>query len=268
MSELEKKAVEAVVDLGKDVVGDLIRPSSQSIGKHIGTFVDGVMGWVGYLGEKQKIKQLACLELYKRSIQQKLEAIPQERLIDPPMRIAGPAIEASKYFIEENECCEMFSQLLASACDLETTTSVHPSFPMIIQQLSPTDAKFLKLFTVYSTYPVIKVKEIHSDGKITPYRHLLFDFKGTTESYKGSRELMLTEVVENLIRLGIVILNREVIELNYNYDQFISHWYYQGIQNCIDKSSKLTMLKYRVELSELGKNFVKCCIPSLHEANI
>lgn len=262
MSELEKKVAEVIVDVGKDVADDLIRPTSKAIGNHLGMFIDGAMGWLGYWGEKQKVKRAAYLELYKRSIQQKLEAIPQEHLIEPQARIAGPVIEASKYFIEEEECREMFSQLLASSCNEEMVGFVHPSFPTIIQQLSPFDASFLQIFTVHNTYAVAKFKATHSDRKATPYLHLAFDFKELSSRFQPSDELQLTQTVDNLIRLGIVYLNREVLELNYNYDSFKEHWYYKGIQDTLNNSSSISMIKYRIELTELGKNFMKCCFLS------
>lgn len=43
--------------LGKEVASDIIRPTSKSIGENIGLLVDGVFGWLGVWGQKQKIRQ-------------------------------------------------------------------------------------------------------------------------------------------------------------------------------------------------------------------
>ena len=53
MANLEEKIGEAIVEVGKETVSDLVRPTSKSIGDNIGLLVDGVMGWLGYWGKKQ-----------------------------------------------------------------------------------------------------------------------------------------------------------------------------------------------------------------------
>ena len=111
--EIEKN----VSELGKNIAEDLLRPTSKSVGDNIGLFVDGVMGWLGYLGEKQRIKRELYIANYKSKIIEKIEKIPGDRLEEPKLRIVGPAIEASKYFIGEEECRDMFANLIASSCD-------------------------------------------------------------------------------------------------------------------------------------------------------
>ena len=54
---IEDKITTAIVDVGKNVAEDLVRPTSKSIGENLGLLVDGVMGWLGYWGEKQAIKR-------------------------------------------------------------------------------------------------------------------------------------------------------------------------------------------------------------------
>ena len=147
MDEMEKELAKAAGTLAKDVAEDLVRPTSKSIGENMGLLVDGVMGWLGYWGQKQQIKRAVHLEEYKKQIAKKIAEIPEENLIEPPVRIVGPAIEASKFFIEETTCREMFAQLIASSCNSAVSGAVHPSFPEIIKQLSPLDARFLGQFT-------------------------------------------------------------------------------------------------------------------------
>ena len=262
MSDEQNEVVKGVVELAKDVAGDLIRPTSKSIGDNLGLFVDGVMGWLGYWGERQKVKRSVYLKDYKKRIQSKVNAIPAKRLVEPKMRIIGPAVEASKYYIEEEDCREMFAKLIASSCDSETADLVHPSFPGIIQQLSPEDARFLQIFTYNATYPAFTINEEHSDGKITPYPHVMIDFKNNPIKFDVRQELNISKSIESLSRFEIVKLNREVIELNYDYNQFKQHWYYVAIQKAIEEGSQILMTKYRIELSLFGQDFLKCCIPS------
>lgn len=260
----ETEGLKAVVELGKDIASDLVRPTSKSVGENLGLFVDGVMGWLGYWGEKQRVIREYKLAEYKKKITRKVEAIAEENLVEPPVRIVGPAIEASKFAIDEEICQEMFSKLIASACDASTIDMLHPSFPNIVSQLSPLDAKLLQTFMYHSTYPAARIKVRHKDGIVTPYNHLLFDFssKKLPIIFNEKEQLRLTDTVDCLVRFGLIRLNSEIIELAYDYEKFKSHWYYvSAVASGITETDTMQMVKYRIELTELGKNFVRCCVP-------
>ena len=260
MENFELEMGKAVAEVSKDVAEDIIRPTSQSIGNNLGLFVDGVMGWLGFWGEKQKIKRAVYLEEYKCKITENVLGIPEENLIEPPTRIVGPAIEASKYFIEEEYCRDMFAKLIASSCDLSVSNAVHPSFPEIIKQLTPLDARFLALFKRFGTYPAVELTEEHKDKKVTPFPNMLFDFKEAEQQFDHREQLELTKTIENLSRFGLLSKNTAVLELNFDYDRFKEHWLYKGIMPLLDEGSTIKMKKYRLELTQLGKDFLRCCV--------
>lgn len=260
MQNFEEEIAKATAEFGKEVAEDLVRPTSKSVGDNIGLLVDGVMGWLGYWGEKQKIKREVFLQDYKQKISKEILGIPEANIVEPQIRIVGPAIEASKFFIEEEYCREMFAKLIASACDKTKNNSVHPSFPEVIKQLTPIDARFLSAFKDFRTFPVTELTEKHSDEKVTPYPNLLFDLKTQTINFSQYEQLQLTKTVENLNRCGLVKLNSAVWELDYNYDSFKNHWFYQLIEKTVSEGSELRIKKYRLELTELGEEFLKCCI--------
>lgn len=259
MDSFTNKAEEKALEFCKDVADDIIRPTSKSIGNNIGLFVDGVMGWLGYWGEKQKIKRKGYLLDYKDKILTEISIIPENKLQEPSTRILGPIIEASKYYIEENTFREMFSKLIASSCNSDISTFVHPAFPEIIKQLAPIDARFLKMFQQSPTFPCVELYEKHIDEKITPFTSMLFDFKNCKHDFIITDELKLTGSLTNLIRLGLVKKNNDVIELNYDYESFKQHKLYSVFLFSLKEGSIITMKKNRIELTEFGKNFTKCC---------
>lgn len=263
MANLEEKIGEAIVEVGKETVSDLVRPTSKSIGDNIGLLVDGVMGLLGYWGKKQKIKREVYLEDYKKKITENILSIPEDHLIEPPMRIVGPAVEASKYFIEEAYCRDMFAKLIASSCDSSKTRFVHPVFPEIIKQLSPLDAKFLMLFKENRTYPVVELNEELKEGTVSPFSFLLFDLKDNKNRFDYPEQLELTKTVEILIRFGILKKNSAILELNYNYDSFKEHWFYKAILPTLKEGSVLRIVRYRVEPTVLGGDFVRSCLPDI-----
>jgi len=253
-----EEIVKATIDVGKDVAKDILQPTSKSIGENLGLLVDGVMGWLGYWGQKQTIKRDVYLIEYKKEIEEAVKQRKEDDLIEPQLRIVGPAIEASKFHIEDKDFRKMFAELIASSCDKETEKLVHPSFPEMIKQLSTKDAKFLQLFIQDTTFPCVKFRSRHSDNTITPYRHLIIDLKECSHSFNQNDELYFTQSVDNLIRLGIIRLNSEVIELSYDYSKFKEHWYYKAIEKECD--GNIEIKKYRLELTELGEDFKRCCL--------
>lgn len=256
---LEDKVGTAMVEVGKDVAQDLVRPTSKSIGDNLGLLVDGVMGWLGYWGKKQAIKREVYLEDYKRKMYDKIDAIPDDKLQEPEIRIIGPVVEASKFHIEKDEFREMFAELVASACHADYAKNVHLAFPEMIKQLSYFDVKLLEMFKQAHTFPCCEIFEKHNDGIISPFPNILFHFKECVHSFSQSDELCLTESIENLERLGLLIKNSEVIELGYDYDQFKNHWLYSLMKTIASADSEIKMRKYRIELTQLGTNFVSCC---------
>lgn len=256
---IENKVSKAIVEVGKDVAQDLIRPTSKSVGENLGLFVDGVMGWLGYWGQKQAIKREVYLVDYKKKMYEKIDTIPNEKLQEPKMRIVGPAIEASKFYIEEEAFREMFAELIASTCNIDYADKVHPAFPEIIKQLSPLDVKFLELFKGNRTFPCCEIYAQHVDKSITPCLHVLLDIKNSSKQFDYQEELLLTETIENLGRLGLMIKNGNVLELNYDYNQFKTHWLYDYMLKANSTDSEIKTRKYRIELTQLGIDFVNCC---------
>ena len=57
------------------------------------------------------------VENLRNSTLQEVATIPPENIQEPPLKILGPALEASKYYIEEEELRSMFAKILSSSFD-------------------------------------------------------------------------------------------------------------------------------------------------------
>src|SRR5690606_5835122 len=90
--------------------------------------------------------------------------IPEENLIEPPLSIVGPVLDASRYYIEEDDIRLMFSKLIASSMDNRNQTKPHHSFCEIIKQLSPLDAQILKSFGNVNNHPIVNYINTSSYG--------------------------------------------------------------------------------------------------------
>lgn len=211
--------------------------------------------WVGLdFGEKY-------LKDYKERIIKNLEKIPEDDLVEPSIKIIGPAIESSKYYIEDDYCREMFAKLIASSCNTKLNNYTHPCFIEIIKELSTSDAKFLLIFLDNNTYPMVELEEYHNNGIVTPFLLSIIDFKNNDNSFEIEEKLKNSKILDNLLRLRLIRKNSSVLELNYDYNNFKNHPFYKACESTIESDSKIIIKKYRLELTELGKDFVACCIP-------
>lgn len=132
--------------------------------------LDDVMSLVGFeklhfYAEKKRAKNEALIKNYKEKIAQELIKIPEENIQEPKLSIVGPALEASKYYIEEEILREMFAKVIASSMDKEKNNAIHPSFVETIKQLSSNDALFLQEFKTANRLPYGKILSVENKKK-------------------------------------------------------------------------------------------------------
>lgn len=104
-------------------------------------------GHVALAAEKQRLRHAQHLEEYRKSLTQKVDAIPEDKQVEPSIQIAAQALVDSQYCIGSEELREMFANLIARSMHADYTDVIHPSFSKIAQQLSPLDAQMLVLFS-------------------------------------------------------------------------------------------------------------------------
>ncbi len=107
-----------------------------------------------------KAKQEINIEKLRESTLANVEKIKPENIQEPKLSIIGPAIEASRFYIEEEELRNMFAKLIASSMDKEKNSIIHPSFVEVVKQLSSEDAIFLKEFQKYGRLPYGKITAV------------------------------------------------------------------------------------------------------------
>ena len=63
----------------------------------------------------------------------------------PNPRIAVPALQALTYSLDDELIREMFANLLAADMNAETKKDAHPAFVELIKEMTPADARVLKI---------------------------------------------------------------------------------------------------------------------------
>lgn len=186
--------------------------------------------------QKYKIKQAANLEKYANEVKSGIEKIPEENIQEPKMSVVGPALEASKFYIEEDEIRGMFAKLIASSMDKTQSINIHPSFVEIIKVLSPLDAK--NLYSLYhgrdETISKIRVTNKEHGNYTDHFNHV---FLGNPECQDNN---LIESSIDNLIRLKLVD---------------VSYSAYKSDDSLYDKHRENELfLKFKTEQEELQQH--------------
>lgn len=196
------------------------------------------------------------VENLKNSMLQEVATIPPENIQEPPLKILGPALEASKYYIEEEELRSMFAKILASSFDDRKNSIIHPSFVEIIKQLDITDARILqalkaKGYVTDSPIPCMKVVEKSDNGTKTIFPIIYF-----IDGSEGIDELAPS--LTNLERLGLLKIKSDTYSTNDSKYEFIRN--NSVVQYLLQKFPEFSVEKMCFSITPLGKNFLEVCL--------
>lgn len=157
MSDITINAIPPCVDKAAE---NLTSPLSKSIGETFSELWFLILGGtVNERAEKRRLRIGKRLEEFKRELDEKIAAIPSEKLQEPNFQIVASALENSKYCVDEDEIRKLFSNLIAASMNRDLAEQIHPIFPEIIKQLSPRDASNLASFKNISGTVIAQYKE-------------------------------------------------------------------------------------------------------------
>lgn len=221
-------------------------------------------GRISKLAELQKLKDEAdneaSLILYKNSIAQRLLGIHENFLQVPPVSIVGPALEASKYYIEEEELREMFVNVITSSMDRRKSEEVHHSFVEIIKQLSPRDAKNLSLFSLRGGYPIVRYI---SENKLNKSFWIIESLVFLPDEDNNFVDKLDSASISNLVRLGL--LNVSFTESYNNNEKYKKYYneddrFYQIRRNRVNDDSNFILHHGTLTSTPFGQQFINICL--------
>lgn len=198
---------------------------------------------------------------YKKNLEEKLSKIPPENLIEPPLNIVGPALEAAKYYIEDDNLREMFANLIANSMNVETQSITHPAFVEVIKQLSPFDVKILRILRDNYYWPVAKLKfKLKDSSGIKTFPDDIFPFP---EMYQNNYK-DYSSGVDSLVRLGILSIDYTTpLADESDYDLIYQHPVFRFLERAIKDdlldAKELNLIKGVWEWTGFGKKFIDCC---------
>lgn len=227
--------------------------------------LDDIMSLVGFeklhfYAEKKRAKNEIYIKDYKEKIAQELVKIPEENIQEPPLSIVGPALEASKFYMEEEELRNMFAKLVSSSMDSAKNSSNHSSFVEIIKQMDFVDATILK-YTFFKapskTLALANLSEQFDNGGTTSFSENIVDF-----SIEGTSTNKIASSIQNLNRLGLIAIDymsNFTDESHYNYVEQSDS--YKELFNQVDNDiNRISVTQGIGKITPYGNDFCITCL--------
>lgn len=253
-----QKASLSLAEIPKSIdnaLDNITGPLTKNIGQTLGDVWSLVFGGISLMANKRKLRYSAQLDIYKKEIFQAVSDIPPEKVTEPSIQITAQALENSKYCFEEQELRHMFTSLIANSMNTDYQNYVHPSFAEIIKQMSPLDAKILKLFAKRSSqyFPICEFNRITPTGRLVPLVTNVF------MELLDKDPILQGKSISSLDRLGIVSVDMTASLSDSRYTKFEHHPLYQNFQKQYSEDS-ITINKGIVSATPHGSSFLKVCV--------
>lgn len=246
----------------------LFGPVAAAAGETLQDIWELVFGRLGNYVEKKRMVRRKALEDFKTTLEQKVNDIPEDQLREPPLSVVGPALEASKYFFEEEEIRTMFASLISASMDARVSSLVHPSFPAIIQQLSPLDAQNLAQLRPKTGLPLCEYQIRLIEHKNQAKRPSIASYCviHTNVFLSNPKQLNVTQnavSIATLSRLGLVETSYERSLVDTNYKVFEQTDEYRAILSTCEKDAQLQpyIQEGSIVLTPLGESLCAICFP-------
>ncbi len=273
MTDIESKILEgAGKEVGKEIVQEgknvlqpavsLLDPPAKEAGKLFGNLV-------GLVGDPVQIARECWAKFLERSICK----VPEEQRVEPPLKLLASVVDAVQYQDSDTLIYDMFTELLANACNREHQADVHPGFVDMLKHMAPDEALILKMLRdgneliyqgqwVHPSYEEGDELEIYqpTEGRrvkkpIAPlypksdgYMH-----RGQWLGFNGIPQTNIQAYYESLsTRCGLLqkMFRAERDEV----------WIVSGA-SASSRNVMILSSNYHIRLSALGKQFVDTCVP-------
>lgn len=143
MSEDKKSLINLIPDSVDNAVKNITDKPTQNMGTTLADIWYLVFGGISQAAEKRKLKYSYALQEFENELKEKINKIPNDKLVSGDIQIIAQALDAAKYCIEKEELRKMFSNLICNSLSSDANDKVHPIFANIIRSLSPYDVHIL-----------------------------------------------------------------------------------------------------------------------------
>jgi len=258
-SEKEEAKVAKALGLEKvvpEIYKDLFQPATKEFGRSLKLTADAVNLALapiqGLIWGGETIRDYITVAVTKR-----LKDLPPKQIVYPKPSVAGPAIEALRFFGSESKLRGLFANLLASAMDTNTASTVHPAFVEIIKQLSPEEALILSYIAKLDSFPRISKETIANiRGMTATEKASKAAFSKMCRHIEGVKEKDAETYLDNLRRL-------QLLEITYTFEDELGALYGDDRlwdENIIEIIEATREREEEVRVTALGSLFIRLCV--------
>lgn len=220
--------------------------------------------WYYNFGYKMDIKvrqrKQEVDNLFLKDIATEVSNIPIDQIQEPKLSVLGPALEASKYYIDDEELRSLFAKLIAASMDNSKNEVLQPAFVEIIKQMSPIDAKnLINLYDIKDKQnPIVSIILKSKDSK--NYKEVFDHFY--IENIGNISHVRVVSSLLNLKRLGLIEINYGVFLSDENrYLSYENHPIINQFKNEYnDDLHSIKLKKGLIKITNFGMDFCKICI--------
>jgi len=259
--------IETTKEVSKDLYTDLAKPTMKNVGGFLGTLVGFFDKVVVYPLKKLNIEYEQKAIAFQREMEKKYNNIPLENRCEPKINIVGPALEALKFNLLEDELREMFKNLLVNSLDDRKINYCIPSYVKIMEQLSVIDAKVLRSLHLFGWetihYLTFKISFECEKGNKQTFASQQY----ITEDLKLPYSLQeISASLANLDRLGLITISSRYLIPKENFSHILNR---SEVKEKIEKTKSICGNSNNVEMeinysgiiefSDFANGFKKIC---------
>lgn len=258
----EEKIIPVVDKIVPDVYNDGLKPAISETGKMVALVPQAINAALAPL--RQWIaKREYNVEETKKLLELKLAKVGTEHIVPPEPYVAVPALQSISYSMDSKELRNLYANLLARSMTDTEKEKVHPSFVEIIRQLTPEEAKILKLFAQESTYPLIELRCVDQLPKIftqKTYSVVIHNFTSIGDDICGATNISVC--LENLTRLKLINIfeNKAMAESNLYKSLENDPFIVDMMKQALPDNHKWEIHRKMFSVTDYGRQFIDICV--------
>ena len=252
----------ALATIGISAATALVTKGADAPAKTLNLLWEATIGRLNPYLENMIEEHNQNVKKYSDAIKQEITDIPPEQINQSPdISVLGPALEASKFYVENEEIRNMFAKLIGSEFDLRKAGKIHHSFVDIIRQMSSNDARLFPKLP--RTGPLAEIKVFTKGGdtylRVGP-QYILLIPPDITDNFENNAVSL-----NNLSRLGLIEISTQFPLTNKaHYAAYETLSYYQQANQILSQDpntfSKVEISKGAFTFTAYGDLFKTVCL--------
>ena len=240
---------------------DIVHPIAEPVGQIL-SYLPRTIRLFFAKWEKWIVNGEENLKLTGEALKDKVSGIPEEKLCEPEPYVAIPAIQQIAYCYDSDELRDMYANLLAASMNTDKKWQVHPGYVDIIKQLTPDEARLLRICprssVLYKPLINLTIKEPNNQGSRTLKRNYtnfaddVLDCPANIGSY-----------IDNLNRLEIIKVpgDMHIPDDSFYFPIENSRFIKEMEQKTpLKEGEQFEHVKKLFYVTEFGLGFINCCI--------